>query len=231
MGQAFEQGRTALLLQGVPEENTPVLLSRPGTDALAVSFVDRRPVNPVLPPVALEILQSAVSSNSPINFGRYDGGLFVQTDKNFDCQYDLEKAAQLEHAVTMLVQVGWIKQSSPEQYHVTHLGYQAVRGMQARPSATFLRVKEQMPALIAEMKQALDSDDGRFVREFFIMSKNHRLGGSEKPRFIFFEEDHDNLRGMIDVLENHGYVVDITPGNTPIFRMTEAFVSLVKRHG
>jgi hypothetical protein len=231
VGQAFEQGRTALLLQGIPEENTPLLLSRPGADAFAVSFVDRRPVNPVLPPVALEILQSAVFSNSPINFARYDGGLFVQTDRNFDCQYDLEKAAQLEHAITMLVQVGWIKQTSPKQYHVTRLGYQAVRGMQARPSATFLRVKEQMPALIAEMKHAVESDEGKFVREFFVMSKNHVLGGSEKPRFIFFEEDHNNLLGMIDILENRGYVIDVMPGNTPILRMTEEFVSLVDRYG
>ena len=65
------------------------------------------------------------------------------------------------------------------------------------------------------------------MREFFVMSRRHVLGGSEKHRFIYYEEDHDNLRGKIDVLENLGYVADVTPGNTPIYRMTEEFVRLV----
>lgn len=232
VGQAFEQGRTALMLQGIPEENTPVLLTRPGSDALTVSFVNRRPVNPVLPPIALEILESAVSSNTPVNFVRYDGGVAVLTGaKQFDCQFNLEQAALLEHAVTMLVQVGWLKQTDRELYHVTHAGYEAARKLQGQASPSFLQIKEQMPALIAEMKKDLEGEDGKFVREFFVTSRRHVLGGSEKPRFIYYEEDHDNLRGKIDILENHGYVTDVTPGNTPIYRMSEEFVSLVREHG
>jgi len=90
-----------------------------------------------------------------------------------------------------------------------------------------MTVKEQMPALIAEMKQDLERDDGKCVREFFVMSKRHSLGGSDKPRFFYYEEDHDNLRGKIDILENRGYLIDVTPGNCPIYRMTEEFVTLV----
>jgi hypothetical protein len=228
VGQAFEQGRTALMLQGIPEETTPVLLARPGVDALTVSFVNRKPVNPVLPPIALAILESAVRSNYPVNFVRYDGGVAVQAGAEvFDCQFDLEQAALLEHALTLLVQVGWLKQTSNEQFHVTHAGYEAARQLLGRPDQGFLRVKEQMPDLIAEIKAGLQGEDGKFVREFFVLSKNERLGGSEKPRFIIYEEDHDNLRGKIDVLENLRYVVDVTPGNAPIYRMTEEFVRLV----
>jgi hypothetical protein len=96
VGQAFEQGRTALMLQGIPEENTPVLLNRPGSDALTVSFVNRRPVNPVLPPIALEMLQSAVAGNTPVNLVRYEGGVAVLAgEKQFDCQFNLEQAALL----------------------------------------------------------------------------------------------------------------------------------------
>src|SRR5262249_23698427 len=112
VGQAFEQGRTALMLEGIPEENTPVLLNRPGVDVLAVSFVNRRPVNPVLPTIALEILQSAVASNTPVNLVQGNGGVVVLAgERHFDCQFNLEQAALLEHAVTMLVQVGWLKQT------------------------------------------------------------------------------------------------------------------------
>jgi hypothetical protein len=53
------------------------------------------------------ILQSEVTSNTAINFVRYDGGVAVVAGaKSFDCQFDLEQAALLEHAVTMLVQIG-----------------------------------------------------------------------------------------------------------------------------
>jgi hypothetical protein len=232
VGQAFEQGRTAMMLQGIPEENTPVLLSRPGADALTVSFVNRRPVNPVLPPIALDILESAVASNTPVNFVRYDGGVAVLTGaKQFDCQFNLEQAALLEHAVTMLVQVGWLKQTDRELYHVTHAGYEAARKLQGQASPSFLQIEEQMPALIAEMKKDLEGEAGKFVREFFVMSRRHVLGRSSKPRFIYYEEDHDNLRGKIDILENHGYVTDVTPGNTPMYRMSEEFVNLVREHG
>lgn len=232
VGQAFEQGRTALMLQGIPEENTPVLLTRPRSNALTVSFVNRRPVNPILPPIAFEILQSAVASDAPVSFVRYDGGVAVIAGaKQFDCQLDLEQSALLEHAVTMLVQVGWLKQSDEELFHVTHAGYEAARKLQEKANPGFIQVKEQMPALIEKMKKDLEGEDGEFVREFFVMSKHHVLGGSSKLRFAYYEEDHKNLRGKIDILENHGYVVDVTPRKTPIFRMTEEFVALVRQHG
>jgi hypothetical protein len=232
VGQAFEQGRTALMLQGIPEENTPVLLTRPGTDALAISFVDRRPVNPVLPPIALEILRSAVESNSPVNFVRYDGGVAVLAGaKQFDCQFDLEKAALLQHAITMLIQVGWLKPRDEELHYVTQAGYEAARKLIGQPGPSFLQVKEQMPALIAEMKKDLEGNQGKFVREFFVMSKQHILGGSDKPRFIYYVEDHENLRGKVDILENHGYLLDVTTSNVPIYRMSEDFVRLVQKYG
>jgi hypothetical protein len=232
VGQAFEQGRTALMLQGIPEENTPVLLTRTDADALTVSFVNRRPVNPVLPPIALEILRSAVDSNSPVNFIRFDGGVAVLAGaQQFDCQFDLEQAALLEHAVTMLVQVGWLKARDKELHYVTQAGYEAARKFSGQTGPSFLQIKEQMPALVAEMKKDLEGNQGKFVREFFVMSRQHILGGSDKPRFIYFEEDHENLRGKIDILENHGYLTDVTPGNVPIYRMSEEFVRLVLNHG
>ena len=39
VGEAFEQGRTALMLHGIPEDSIPVLLVRPGVDPLRLSFV------------------------------------------------------------------------------------------------------------------------------------------------------------------------------------------------
>lgn len=228
VGQAFDQGRTALMLEGIPEENTPVLLARPGVDALSVNFTTRKPVNPILPPIALEILRGAVEGNSPVNFVRYDGGVAVVTgSKQFDCEFNLERAALLEHAITMLVQVGWLKQTDEELFHVTLAGYEAARQLTGQADPNFTDIAEQMPELITEMQTDLQREECKFVREFAILGKKSYSFNSTKPRLVYYEEDYSNLRGMIDTLENRGYVVDVTPGNVPIYRMTEEFVRLV----
>lgn len=93
----------------------------------------------------------------------------------------------------------------------------------------FAQVQGEMPALIAEMKADLKREDGMMVREFFVVERRSiAMGRSSKPRFSYYVEDHPQLHGQLEVLENCGYIIDVTPGNTPVFRMTEGFVDLVK---
>lgn len=232
VGEAFEQGRTALMLRGMPEEATPSVRLKAGVDPHRVIFAGRKPTNPILPPLAYEMLQAAAIGNAPINLVRYDGGVGVVVGaKQFDSDEDLEKAAQLEHAVAMLVQVGWLQDAGDAHYSITQSGFDAAHQLVGEEPFVFRQVRGQMPELIAEIKRDLEGENGEFVREFFVMKKKHILGGSSKPRFAYYHEDHSSLSGKIDVLENYGYLVDVTPGNTPIYRMTEEFVSLVRKYG
>ena len=57
------------------------------------------------------------------------------------------------------------------------------------------------------------------------------LGGSGKPRFIYYAEEHEDLHGKLTILENMEYLTDVTLKNTPIFRMSEWFVELVLKYG
>jgi hypothetical protein len=91
---------------------------------------------------------------------------------------------------------------------------------------SFGKVKASMPKLIAEMRADLKKEGHEFTREFFIVSKTSVLTVGN-PCFKYYFEDHDNLQGKIHVLENHGFVHDVTPGNTKKYRMTEGFVELV----
>ena len=50
---------------------------------------------------------------------------------------------------------------------------------------------------------------------------------SSKKRFFYSEEKHPDLQNKVDLLESHGLVVDVTPGNAPMYRMTEDFVGLL----
>ena len=94
----------------------------------------------------------------------------------------------------------------------------------------FLAINEQMSKLIDEMRSNLVGEGNASIREFFILAnKQSCLGRSEKHRFIYYEDEHDNLRGKLDILENVGYILDVTPGNTPIYRMTEEFAEFLIR--
>ena len=96
----------------------------------------------------------------------------------------------------------------------------------------FKKVKNMMPELITEFKTDLSTEDNKLIREFFVLPNNKVcLGGSEKPRFIYYEEEHKGLRNKIDILENQGFLIDVTPGNAPIYRMTEEFVELIIKFG
>ncbi len=85
-----------------------------------------------------------------------------------------------------------------------------------------------MPKLFAEMAQDLKGDGSRSVREFVIAPNNRVMFNGNKPRFMYYEDEHPNLRVQVDRLEAVDYVDDVTPGNAPIFRMREAFVQMLR---
>jgi len=96
----------------------------------------------------------------------------------------------------------------------------------------FKKVQNMMPELIKLFKTDLSTEDNKLIREFFVLPNNRVcLGGSEKPRLIYYEEEYKGLRNKIDILENQGFLIDVTPGNAPIYRMTEEFVELIIKYG
>jgi hypothetical protein len=95
--------------------------------------------------------------------------------------------------------------------------------------ARWAKIVGAMPAFIVEMKQNLSS--APLVREFIVLPSKHVAfgGGKLQPRFRYYEDEHPQLRGQLAMLEDYGYIRDVTPRNTPIYRMTEEFVELVLR--
>jgi len=93
----------------------------------------------------------------------------------------------------------------------------------------FNKIRSQMPELIAEMKADFNRHENDSTREFVILPSDKVTFNSTQSRFIYYENQHQNLKGQIDVLENHGYIIDVTFSNAPIYRITEEFWSRVLR--
>lgn len=90
----------------------------------------------------------------------------------------------------------------------------------------FLKVKSSMPELIAEMKKDLTKEGNDLIREFFIVSKRWVLNVVDHY-FVYYFEEHENLQGKVHVLENYGFVMDMTSKNVKKYRMTEEFIDLL----
>jgi hypothetical protein len=91
----------------------------------------------------------------------------------------------------------------------------------------FGRIRATMPELIADIKNDLADPDNRTVREFFVAPSRSVTINSSQTRLIYYETDHPDLRGKVNILASSGYVSDVTTGSIPIFRMTEDFVARV----
>lgn len=92
---------------------------------------------------------------------------------------------------------------------------------------TFKKIIGQMPELIAEMKADFSRKENSFVREFFVLPHDKIPCNSQEPRFSYYENEHQDLKGKIAILENRGYIIDVSISDTPIYRLTEEFWDLV----
>ena len=93
--------------------------------------------------------------------------------------------------------------------------------------AAFSKIKFQMPDLISEMKADLSKAGNEFIREFIVVSNKWLISGVS-PSFRYYFEDHENLLSKMQILENYGFVVDVTSGKTKKYRMNEEFIELIK---
>ena len=89
--------------------------------------------------------------------------------------------------------------------------------------AVFSKLLALMPALFAEMKADLNQEP--LVREFVISPNKNVMFGHTKRRFTYYENEHEDLRNKVDLLEQHALVIDVTIGKAPIYRMAEELVA------
>jgi hypothetical protein len=93
---------------------------------------------------------------------------------------------------------------------------------------TFSFVYEEMRDLIDEMRNDLLKDDFRHTRSFIILANREIAFNCAIKRFFYYENEHDNLVGKLSMLENYGFIENISDGNTKKYQMKEEFVAKIK---
>lgn len=89
-------------------------------------------------------------------------------------------------------------------------------------------IEARFPALIAEMRGDFSIPEHVETRAFFIRPSTSLLGFRSEPSFDYFTDKHPDLLAAIRHLQEQGYVQDITPGNTPMYRATERLVDRLR---
>jgi TIR domain len=89
-------------------------------------------------------------------------------------------------------------------------------------------LKKIMPELLTEIKSDIEGDDSQVVREFVLLPNDRVIFNSKKKRFIYFEDTHSDLQNKIDLLEDDGFVEDVSPSETPVYRFSELFINLLR---
>ncbi|MCZ4331213.1 hypothetical protein [Castellaniella denitrificans] len=85
-------------------------------------------------------------------------------------------------------------------------------------------IEDRFPAVIAEMREDFSQPEHQNFRAFFIKESNTIMSGSSEPCFEYHTDKHPELRPAILMLLQHGFISDITPGKTPMYRVHEHLV-------
>ena len=101
------------------------------------------------------------------------------------------------------------------------------KDMRKAEMTRFRDAKNKMPDLIREMKSDLTGSSMETCREFFISPSKRAVFNPGRPTFLYHENEHDNLVSKVRILENLGFVLDITEGSTPKYQFDEKFVDFL----
>lgn len=93
------------------------------------------------------------------------------------------------------------------------------------------RVVRELPRLIAEMRDDVSRPENAARREFFVLRSRSQYIMGRGETLAYMEMEHGDLPQEIAVLENHGYVRDVSQGNARRYRMSEEFVQLLHSEG
>jgi hypothetical protein len=98
----------------------------------------------------------------------------------------------------------------------------------ARVATRLSELPRHMAGLLSEMQRDLQSDETGLVMEFIVLSSRGVCYTYYKRAFRYYEEEIPDLRLMIDRLQDMDFIIPVSTGNFPIYRMKPDFVAALR---
>lgn len=92
-------------------------------------------------------------------------------------------------------------------------------------------IENRFPEIIKEMRTDILSTEGKGVRAFTLNKSKTFIPATSEPVFEYSFNTHPELRAAVLYLEQHGFVKDITTKTTPMYRINECLVDLLRAPG
>jgi len=91
----------------------------------------------------------------------------------------------------------------------------------------FKDISSKMPELIKEMKDDFIHNSKSFSREFFVLKTKGVVINSPEKSIAYYEDEHENLRSKISLLETSGYIYNSAEGQTLKYHIREEFLNIL----
>lgn len=128
----------------------------------------------------------------------------------------------LAHALTFLI--GVLTGTAGSYFAQKYTDIRRKKEDKSQLTKTLKKLEKLMPDLFAEMKEDISGDTTKLVNEFVIVPSKGTSFNSSKPRFVYYETEHDNLKLKIGRLLDAGVISDVSTGRAPILKMHEIFI-------
>ena len=102
------------------------------------------------------------------------------------------------------------------------------RSPRSESEGVFLEAERLMPDLVAEMRADVRGDETELVRDYCILPSPTTGYAWPRSHFRLTEAEHPDLLNKLEWLEEMGLVVNVTPGNMPVYRLTPAFAGWLR---
>jgi hypothetical protein len=84
--------------------------------------------------------------------------------------------------------------------------------------------EQRFPNVATARRSDFSQSENRHIRAFFIKRSSASMGKASEPCFECHPDKHPGSRAAVLHLEQHGFVSDISSGNTPMYRVHEKLV-------
>jgi hypothetical protein len=104
-----------------------------------------------------------------------------------------------------------------------HMAALEARGYAIRKASPFPDIEKKAPTLIAEMRE--DLRGAPLTRQFVLLSRKWSYNAGPTPQFSYFFEDHEQLLGIMTIMEHGRAIYSAKFNRVDRYNFTEEFVS------